>query len=178
MWCMRTIGTRGSCPRVSWPIRAVAAAFRWREAFSPIHNLAYQGLYPAERVCPGLGLPASRRLPWKAWSSMGSSSFMKAGLHHADAITTVSPTYAREIQTEPWGCGLGWPVASTGSADVHGVLNGVDARLVESCAGSAARSRHYSHEPVGVARQICKRDAAAPSWGWRSSQWHALGGLW
>jgi starch synthase len=55
----------------------------------------------------------------------GDVSFMKAGLIGADAITTVSPTYAREITTAEFGCGLEGVLRSR-TRDLHGILNGVD----------------------------------------------------
>ena len=72
-----------------------------------VHNLAFQGLFGAP-VLDDLGLPA------QAWSMHGVEfyghvSFLKAGLQYADAVTTVSPTYAAEIQTDAEGMGLpGW----------------------------------------------------------------------
>lgn len=88
-----------------------------------IHNLAYQGLFPAEQFCD-LGLPP-QHYAVEGVEFYGQVSFMKAGLHFADAITTVSPTYAREIQTPEQGCGLDGLLRHR--ADVlHGILNGVD----------------------------------------------------
>jgi starch synthase len=118
-----------------------------------IHNLAYQGLYPAS-VFAQLGLPASA-FAMEGVEFYGQLSFMKAGLHHADAITTVSPTYAREIQTEPWGCGLDGLLRRR-SADVHGVLNGVDARRWNP-ARDPLLAAPYSHERL-AGKQICKRE--------------------
>jgi starch synthase len=88
-----------------------------------IHNLAYQGLFP-RGVFPELGLPA------ETWGLQGVEfhgqlSFLKAGLHYADRITTVSPTYAREIQTPEYGCGLDGLLRERG-AQLSGILNGVD----------------------------------------------------
>ena len=51
---------------------------------------------------------------------------MKAGLYYADAITTVSPTYAAEIQTPEFGCGYRRPAARARQAVLHGILNGLD----------------------------------------------------
>jgi starch synthase len=55
----------------------------------------------------------------------GQLSFMKAGLKFADRVTTVSPTYAREIATHEFGCGLDGVIRSRGG-DVSGILNGID----------------------------------------------------
>lgn len=91
-----------------------------------VHNLAYQGLFPAPTFCE-LGLPPSHYAV-EGVEFYGQVSFMKAGLHFADVITTVSPTYAREIQTAEQGCGLDGLLRHR-AADLHGILNGVDYRL-------------------------------------------------
>ena len=88
-----------------------------------IHNLAFQGLFGRD-LLPVLGLPDY------AWSMHGVEyhgwlSFLKAGLQHADAITTVSPTYAREIQTAAEGMGLDG-LLRTRAESLSGILNGID----------------------------------------------------
>ena len=88
-----------------------------------IHNLAYQGLF-AESDFHLLGLP-SRLLVPGGLEFHGRLSFMKAGLKYAHRITTVSPTYAHEIATEHFGCGLDGVIRARG-AHVSGILNGVD----------------------------------------------------
>jgi starch synthase len=88
-----------------------------------IHNLAYQGIFPAKLLAP-LGLPPeSFRIEGVEY--YGKLSFLKAGLHYADKITTVSPTYAREIQSEPLGMGM-QGLLSRRTRDVVGILNGID----------------------------------------------------
>lgn len=88
-----------------------------------IHNLAFQGRFGHE-IFHLLDLPET------AWSVdgveyYGGVGYLKAGLVYADAITTVSPTYAEEIKTEHNGMGLNGLL--NGRADkVHGVLNGID----------------------------------------------------
>jgi starch synthase len=90
-----------------------------------IHNLAYQGLFP-ESVRHALDLPED---VWnmQALEFHGQLSFMKGGLVFSDLITTVSPTYAREIQTPEAGMGLDG-VLRARSASLYGILNGVDYR--------------------------------------------------
>lgn len=88
-----------------------------------IHNLAYQGVFPAS-VRPRLGLPDAL-FQMQGLEFHGQVSFMKAGLQYSDAITTVSPTYAREITTPEQGCGLDG-VLRERQAVLHGILNGVD----------------------------------------------------
>ncbi len=90
-----------------------------------VHNLAYQGIF-APSFVPRLGLP-SQSLHIDGLEYHGNMSFLKAGLFYADRISTVSPTYAREIQSEPLGFGLHGLLA--GRNDVlDGILNGIDER--------------------------------------------------
>jgi starch synthase len=88
-----------------------------------IHNLAYQGVFPPTTVSR-LGLPPSSFAP-EGVEYYGNMSFLKAGLHYADHITTVSPNYAREIQLEPLGMGMQGLLAHRVGA-LTGILNGID----------------------------------------------------
>jgi len=88
-----------------------------------IHNLAFQGLFPPDEV-PRLGLPPESYAV-DGVEFWGRMSFLKGGLQYADAITTVSPTYAREIQNEPLGFGLHGLLAAR-SRVLHGITNGID----------------------------------------------------
>jgi starch synthase len=88
-----------------------------------VHNLAYQGLFPhADGALLGL---SSAYLTSAGLEYHGQLSFMKAGLKFADRITTVSPTYAREIATPEFGHGLDGVVRAR-AAVVSGILNGID----------------------------------------------------
>jgi starch synthase len=88
-----------------------------------VHNLAFQGNFDAG-ILPSLGLPANA-FRWQAAEFHGQVGYLKAGLALADAITTVSPTYAAEIQTPEFGMGLDPVLRHRGSA-LHGILNGID----------------------------------------------------
>lgn len=88
-----------------------------------IHNLAFQGNFAPE-ILPALGLPASR-YSIDGLEFYGKASFLKGGLLLADALTTVSPTYAAEIQTPEFGCGLDG-VLRLRSGVLSGILNGID----------------------------------------------------
>ena len=91
-----------------------------------VHNLAYQGLFPASDFA-GLGLPdAAFHLDGLEYH--GQLSFMKGGLHYADRLTTVSPTYAREIQTPEQGCGLDGLLRRRSDV-LDGILNAVDEKV-------------------------------------------------
>ena len=90
-----------------------------------IHNLAYQGVFPKEFMVPSLGLPWDALPLDEALEFHDQLNFMKAGLVFADALTTVSPTYAREILTVEGGYGLD-AVLRSRSGDLSGILNGID----------------------------------------------------
>jgi starch synthase len=88
-----------------------------------VHNLAFQGQFPAD-------LLHRLRLPPQSYAidgveHYGAIGFLKAGLQLADRITTVSPTYAREIQAAPGGCGLEG-LLRWRSAVLSGIRNGID----------------------------------------------------
>lgn len=88
-----------------------------------IHNIAFQGRF-GPHVLGELGL----RGDWFHADGLeyyGDLSFLKAGLVYADAVTTVSPTYAREILTPEFGMGLEG-VLQARAADLSGILNGID----------------------------------------------------
>ena len=99
-----------------------AAGHRVRSVMT-VHNLAFQGLFPAASLA-GLGLP-EEAMSVDGVEYYGKVSFLKGGLVCADRITTVSPTYAREIQSEEMGCGLGGLLNSR-RAVISGILNGID----------------------------------------------------
>ena len=88
-----------------------------------VHNLAFQGVFPPHTTAE-LGLPAECFQPEGA-EYYGNLSFLKAGLHYAKHITTVSPSYAEEIQTDALGFGLQGLLKSR-RANLTGILNGID----------------------------------------------------
>lgn len=91
-----------------------------------VHNLAYQGLFPPWTL-EACQLPRSYFTPdWLEF--YGQVNFLKAGLVTASAVTTVSPTYAREILTPDFGCGLEGVLASRRHR-LFGILNGLDLQL-------------------------------------------------
>jgi starch synthase len=88
-----------------------------------LHNLAFQGLFP-EKVVDELGLPRQYYTS-EGFEYYGQASFLKAGLALADRLSTVSPRYAREIQTADHGLGFDGLLRAR-SKVLHGILNGVD----------------------------------------------------
>ena len=98
------------------------AAGRVASVFT-VHNLAYQGVFAPSHF-GGLGLPGAA-FHLNGLEYHGQLSFMKAGLYFADRLSTVSPTYAREIQTPEQGHGLDG-LLRTRSGVLSGILNAVD----------------------------------------------------
>lgn len=88
-----------------------------------IHNLAFQGNFPLTAFA-SLGLP-DEALSAEGIEFYNQISFIKAAIRYSDRLTTVSPTYAREILTPEHGCGLDG-LLRTRAADLTGILNGVD----------------------------------------------------
>ncbi|MDB5883869.1 MAG: hypothetical protein JWR74_40, partial [Polaromonas sp.] len=116
-----------------------------------IHNLAYQGLFD-EGDFHLLGLPARLMVPG-GLEFHGQLSFMKAGLKYAHRITTVSPTYAQEIATDAFGCGLDGVIRARG-ADVSGILNGVDGDVWNPAADARTAAAYSADSLDGKA--VCK----------------------
>lgn len=88
-----------------------------------VHNLAYQGKFPPEMLGE-IGLPQDA-FTLHGVEYYGTIGYLKAGLQFADRITTVSPTYAREIQDDEGGMGLAGLLRDR-SRDLRGILNGID----------------------------------------------------
>ncbi|UCD19297.1 MAG: glycogen synthase GlgA [candidate division WOR-3 bacterium] len=88
-----------------------------------IHNLGYQGKFPKTKF-PLLGID-DRFFSPEGFEFFGDISFLKAGIVYSDAVTTVSPNYAQEIQTQELGFGLDG-VLRMRAGDLHGILNGID----------------------------------------------------
>lgn len=107
------------------------AGGRAAKAVVTIHNIAFQGVFPVA-IFPSLGLPS------EAWAVegveyYGSVGYLKAGLHYADAITTVSPTYAGEICTPEGGMGLDGLLRARAGV-LSGIVNGIDTAVWDPAA--------------------------------------------
>jgi starch synthase len=116
-----------------------------------IHNLAYQGNFPAAAVAEA-ELPAVL-LGTGVAEFYGQFSFLKAGISTADRLTTVSPNYAREILTPEHGAGLDG-VLRTRAADLVGIMNGVDADVWNPESDPYLAS-HYTARDLG-GKRACK----------------------
>lgn len=129
------------------------AVGRARSVFT-IHNLAYQGQFGKD-VMGDLGLP------WDLFTAQGglefydSVNFLKGALVFADALTTVSPTYAREIQTPEQGFGLDGLLRSRQHL-LTGILNGIDTHEWDPRTDAYLPARYGRHALSGKA--VCKRE--------------------
>ncbi|HUI99782.1 MAG TPA: glycogen synthase GlgA [Usitatibacter sp.] len=110
-------------PTALAPVHMKLAPGRRAASLLTIHNLAFQGLFPWHRL-QALQIPEEAR-GMEGMEFHGRASFLKAGIVYADAVTTVSPTYAREIQTPELGFGLEG-VLKRRADSLRGVLNGID----------------------------------------------------
>lgn len=118
-----------------------------------IHNIAYQGVFPAKTF-------ARTNLPDELYHIDGLEYYsqinlMKGGILFADRVTTVSPRYAREIQTPEFGCGLDG-VAQTRADDIVGLLNGVDNSVWNPAVDAWLPARYSSANMSG--KQICRNE--------------------
>lgn len=90
-----------------------------------IHNMVFQGCYVPQWLGP-LNLPA-KSFQIEGLEYYGQLSFLKAGIFYADGLSTVSPTYGKEIQTKEYGFGL-QELLTKRSEEIHGILNGFDTK--------------------------------------------------
>lgn len=145
-----------------WQAGLTAAYLHYDQRPAPpvvqtIHNLSFQGCFAASAL-PRLGLPA-HALCIDGVEYYGQVGFLKAGLYFAAWITTVSPTYAREIQTPEGGMGLDG-LLRTRAQSLTGILNGIDTEIwnpehdpdvhfpyrLRDIAGRAANKRAFQAE--------------------------------
>ena len=112
-----------------------------------IHNMAFQGLAPGNRLA-ALRLDA-RHFNRDGFEFWGQISALKAGIRFADKVTTVSPTYARELRTEEFGMGLQGVIRAR-ELDVTGILNGIDETVWNPETDPLIRARYKT--PRGKAR--------------------------
>jgi starch synthase len=122
---------------------------RWFDDVSSvltIHNIQYQGAYPGH-LFTTLGLPDDVRRGGLL-DFRGSLNFLKGGIEAADVITTVSPTFAAEIQTPAGGAGLD-AVLRGRNHRLTGILNGIDRQVWNPAADPHISARYSVDEPSG-----------------------------
>ena len=118
-----------------------------------IHNQGYLGLVPRDRTA-NIGLP-DRYYAMEGLEYYGQMSLLKAGIIYSNAVITVSPTYAREIQSPEFGLGLDGVLKSV-SNRLRGILNGVDYNV-----WNPATDRHLAgmYHPGDLSgKSLCKHD--------------------
>ncbi|MBI4566588.1 MAG: glycogen synthase GlgA [Planctomycetes bacterium] len=118
-----------------------------------LHNLAYQGLFPPSALAM-TGLDAGL-FNWRQLEFYGKVSYLKGGIVFADAVTTVSPTYAREIQTPELGCGFDGILRERADR-IFGILNGVDDREWNPQRDPYLKERYSANSLKG--KGACKRE--------------------
>jgi len=118
-----------------------------------IHNLAYMGNFPPGEALPLIGLGDGVFTAEGGLEYYGKVNYLKAGLVFAEILTTVSETYAREIQTPEFGYGLEGVLRSR-STDLFGVLNGIDYEIWNPAADADLVANYSGKNPGGKA--LCK----------------------
>ncbi len=114
-----------------------------------IHNLGYQGLFPAETLTE-LGLDPGL-FHMEGLEYYDQLSFLKGGLFFSDLITTVSPSYCREIQTPAFGHGFEG-ILRKRNRELVGILNGIDCQQWNPAQDPALHSLYSAADPAGKAR--------------------------
>ncbi len=130
--------------------------FKESRSVMTLHNIAYQGIFP--RVQFGdLGLPEGLVFD-ETFEYYGKINLLKGGIIFSDGITTVSPTYADEIQTKEYGFGLEGVVKKK-NVHLRGILNGVDTRVWDPATDRTIRQTYSAENLEGKA--VCKADLQA-----------------
>jgi len=124
-----------------------------------IHNIAFQGLFPPQ-IVDSIGLPQSGFVP-DGFEFYGSLGYLKAGLAYADRITTVSPTYAREVLTPEFGMGLEGLLAAR-RRSLSGILNGIDTEIWNP---ADDRALEQTYDVEGLSQRAANRAAVETRFG-------------
>lgn len=138
----------------------VKEKYHWIQAYQSIktvltiHNLEFQGQFSESMLGDLFGVGFERyadgTLRWN-----DCLNWMKAGILYADRVTTVSPSYAQEIMTSQFGCGLD-QILRMESGKVHGIVNGIDTDLYDP-ETDALLSYHFNHQDLsGKAKNKAK----------------------
>jgi starch synthase len=128
-------------------------AFEGTGSIFTIHNMAFQGLFwHWDMLLTGLDW---KYFNWRQMEFYNQLSLLKTGIVFADMLTTVSPTYAREIQTPEFGWGLDGVLRSRGN-ELVGILNGVETNIWNPQT-DAALTANYSIVDVEEGKRSCKR---------------------
>ncbi len=123
-----------------------------RTVFS-IHNVAFQGQFSDVLLEDVLGLAHIPAAAGQLRCDADSINYMLGGLHYTDAITTVSPSYAAEIQTPEYGEGLDWILRDRNYA-LQGILNGIDTEKLDPATDTRIVANFSADDMAGKA--VCK----------------------
>jgi starch synthase len=118
-----------------------------------VHNIAYQGVFPSS-IFVRTNLPEELN-GMDGLEYYGQINFLKSGILFADRVTTVSPQYAKEIQTPEFGCGLEG-VVQTRAGDIVGLLNGVDTAVWNPAVDPLLPALYSAGKLAG--KQTCRAD--------------------
>jgi len=116
-----------------------------------IHNIAFQGVFPM-RSFALTNLP-DELLGIDGLEYYGQINLLKGGILFSDRVTTVSPQYAREIQTPEFGCGMEG-VVGTRAEDLVGLVNGINTRVWNPAKDRVLPARYAAHDLTG--KSICR----------------------
>lgn len=127
--------------------------FQKTRSLLTIHNLAYQGIF-SRKEYEAAGLPDSL-FTIEGFEFYGRANLLKAGIIFADAVSTVSPTYAKEIETKEFGFGLEGVLKSR-EENLRGILNGLDYDEWDPSTDERIRTKYSTGRMRGKAE--CKRE--------------------
>ena len=128
------------------------SGFEHTASIFTIHNMSFQGqFWHWDMLLTGLDW---KYFNWRQMECYGHLNLLKTGISFADLVTTVSPTYSREIQTPEFGCGLNGALSSRHD-DLIGILNGVDTE-VWNPATDPLIAKTYSVASLGDGKAACK----------------------
>jgi starch synthase len=135
--------------------------FKRLGALFTVHNLGYQGLFPAAAF-PKTGL-GPELFTTKTLEFYGQAGLLKGGLVSADLLTTVSPTYSREIQTAEYGAGLDG-VLRERKDRLSGVVNGIDVDTWNPAGDPHLKARYSAADLSGKreCKEALQRELALP----------------
>jgi len=129
-----------------------AAGVRGVASVLTVHNLAFQGNYPLS-LAPALGIPDSM-LGADGVEFWGRLGFLKAGIRYADRISIVSESYAREVLTPQFGCGLDGALAARRESMMP-IPNGIDTAIWNPASDPLLTRRFSAHDMAG--KTVCKQ---------------------
>ncbi len=141
------------CPVYLRTLYAGRPEVRGLRSLLTVHNLGYQGIFPA-KVYPKTGLGPELFTP-TTLEFFGSLNLLKGGLAFADFLTTVSPTYSREIQTAEFGFGLEGVIREQRDRLV-GIVNGIDVEVWNPATDPVLPARYSVSDLTG--KRVCKTE--------------------